>query len=123
MEPERPVVTVDVSAFLAFVGIVAGSILAFLGSISFGLQLVAVPVGAALIFLGALRKHSRIALAYAGGSIGIALASYLSYSFGLAQTIFQPNLLLLAGSVVLLTFLGHLAGRRIEEARRGRSEP
>jgi hypothetical protein len=114
VEPERPTARVDYGAGLALIGYSVGSILLLLGAVSFGLQLVAMPVGLGLILVSALRKRPSFALASLGASLGISIASYLSYTFGLAPTIFQPNAVLLLGCMGLLGLLGYSVGRALE---------
>lgn len=114
MEPERPAARVDYGAGLALIGYIGGSILLLLGAVSFGLQLVAMPAGLGLVLVSALRKQPRFALASLGASLGISIASYLSYTFGLAPTIFQPHAAFLLGCMGLLGLLGYSVGRALE---------
>ncbi|MGH2691400.1 MAG: hypothetical protein ACRDHM_02745 [Actinomycetota bacterium] len=101
-------------AFLAIFGYVIGSLLVLMGAISFGFQLVLMPIGLALILAGAMRREPHVALTFFGGWIGVSLASWLSYSWGLAETIFQPHIVLLLVAVGVLAVLGYLVGRYVE---------
>ena len=117
---QRPTRFVD---FLAFVAFGVGGAIVGLGAISFGFQLLFMPVGLALILVAALRREPRLAGAFAGGSIAVAIASWLSYQLGLAETIFQPHLLLLVVLMSSLALLGYVAGRGIDRAARTRRAP
>jgi hypothetical protein len=98
---------------LVTLGYLVGSALVILGGISFGLQLVVMPFGLAVIFAVALRGDPPAAFAFVGGSIGISAASWFSYQWGLAETIFQPHLAVLAAFVGALAFLGYFLGRLV----------
>lgn len=100
-------------AFVVF-GYGLGTLLAIGGLISFGLQLVVLPIGLGLISLAALRHQPHVAGAVLGALLGVTAASMLSYSVGLAETIFIPNPLVLVGCIAIFGLLGYLAGRLIE---------
>ncbi|MDQ4006176.1 MAG: hypothetical protein M3135_07770, partial [Actinomycetota bacterium] len=118
MEQGRPPQVASISGFLALLGYVIGSGLVILGAISWGFQLILMPLGLSLLVLAAGRHEPRLAGALSAGSMGIAITSWLSYSLGIAETIFQPHPLLLIPVVSLLAFLGYLAGRGIETVQR-----
>ena len=113
MVQQEPVRT-SLRGFLAFLGYVVGSLLVLVGAISFGFQLVAIPAGLGLIFAAAFQRKPRQALAWLGGWLAVSAASWLSYSWGLAPTFFQPDPGLLLTLVAASAALGYLVGWRLE---------
>ena len=117
MEQGRPPQVAGLSQLFVFLGYGVGSVLVVMGGISFGLQLIVMPIGLSLLVLAAGRREPRLAGALAAGSIGIAISSWFSYSLGLAETIFSPHPVVLLPVVGILALLGYLIGRGIEALR------
>lgn len=100
--------------FLAVFAYSLGALLIVIGAISFGFQLVLMPVGLGLILWAAMRRKPRIALASLGGWCGVSAGSWLSYTWGLAPTIFNPDPIVLIAFVCSLALVGCFLGQALE---------
>jgi len=113
----------SLAAFLAFLGYVLGAFLLVLGAVSWGFQLVLMPTGFGILVGVATRRDPRLALSLLAGGVGLSIASVLSYTTGLAETIFTPHLGVVVGLVAPMALIGYLAGRWLERGARTRRGP